>query len=189
MAEAATAALDLVRRRPPTLGTGRLVCVDGPAGSGKTTVAAALARLAPDAEVVHTDEMLAGWGGLPGLAATVSRLLRPLSRGEAGTWRRWDWVGDGWAEEHRVAPGGLLVLEGVGSAPSECADLVGCLVWVEAPSAERLARGLARDGEQMRPQWEQWRLDEDLLHGQERTRDRADVLVDGLTGAVRSLRV
>ncbi len=33
-----------VLARPPTLGVGRLVCVDGPAGSGKTTLAAALRR-------------------------------------------------------------------------------------------------------------------------------------------------
>ena len=49
---------------PPTLGTGRLVCVDGPAGSGKTTVAAALADVVPDAHVVHCDELLEGWPSL-----------------------------------------------------------------------------------------------------------------------------
>ena len=36
--------LALAASRPPTLGAGRLVCVDGPAGSGKTTLARALAR-------------------------------------------------------------------------------------------------------------------------------------------------
>ena len=162
---------------PPTLGSTRLVCVDGPAGSGKTTLAAALADVVRDAQVVHCDEMLQGWRGLPGLAASVEHLLAPLADDGAGRWRRWDWLADGWAEWHSVAAGGLLVLEGVGSWSPAIAPLVGCLVWVEAGSDLRLARGLARDGEAMRPQWEQWRLDEDALFARLRTRAHADVLV------------
>ena len=178
MPSAAEQVLEHVRSRPPTLGTGRLVCIDGPAGSGKTTLADAVSRLAPEAVVVHTDELLQGWGGLSGLAASVEALLRPLAEGRTGQWRRWDWVADGWAETHDVQPGGLLVLEGVGSWASSYAELIGCLVWVEAADAEvRLQRGLARDGVSMRPQWEQWMREEAALHTDEGTRTRADVVV------------
>jgi uridine kinase len=162
---------------PPTLGTGRLVCVDGPAGSGKTTLATALANVVPGAHVVHCDELLQGWRGLPGLARTVEELLTPLSRGERATWTRWDWIADGWAETHPVEPGGLLVLEGVGCWSPGIARLVGVLVWVEAESSLRLRRGIARDGEQMRPQWDQWRLDEDELFARLGTRSHADLVV------------
>lgn len=163
---------------PPTLGPGRLVCIDGPAGSGKTTLSAGLAAVVPDARVVHCDELLQGWSGLPDLADTVAALLAPLRHALPGHWRRWDWLADAWAETHPVPPGGLLVLEGVGSWSPAIADLVGVLVWVETASDVRLARGLARDGEQMRPQWEQWRLDEDALFSRLDTRAHADVLVD-----------
>lgn len=162
---------------PPTLGPGRLVCVDGPAGSGKTTVAAALAEVVPGAQVVHCDELLEGWRGLPGLAATVEALLTPLASGEQSGWRRWDWHADGWAETRPVVPGGLLVLEGVGCWSAAIAPLVGVLVWVEAGSQLRLARGIERDGEQMRAHWEQWRRDEDALFARLRTRDHADLVV------------
>ena len=162
---------------PPTLGPGRLVCVDGPAGSGKTTLAAALADVVPHAHVVHCDELLQGWRGLPGLAGTVEKLLEPLSRGEQGRWTRWDWAADDWAESHPVEPGGLLVLEGVGCWSPAIASSVGVLVWVEAESALRLGRGIARDGEHMRPQWEQWRLDEDALFARLGTRQSADLVV------------
>lgn len=170
--------LALVGDRPPTLGAGRLVCLDGPAGSGKTTLAAALARHAPGSVVVHTDELLQGWDGLSGLSASVERLLRPLAEGRPGSWRRWDWHADGWAETHEVAPGPLLVVEGTGSWAPAIDDLVTALVWVEAPSSARLQRGLARDGEAMRPHWERWRVEEDALHARLGTRSRADVLVD-----------
>lgn len=163
---------------PPTLGVGRLVCIDGPAGSGKTTLSAGLVDVVPDATVVHCDEMLQGWAGLPGLAASVEGLLAPLADGRPGRWRRWDWLAGGWAETHDVAPGGLLALEGVGSWSPAVAHLVGVLVWVEADSALRLARGLARDGEQMRARWERWRLDEDELFARLGTRAHADVVVD-----------
>ncbi len=166
-----------VMAAPPTLGTGRLVCVDGPAGSGKTTLAGALAGVVPGAQVVHCDDLLEGWRGLPGLATTVKALLRPLSNDEQGEWRRWDWLADDWAETHPVTPGGLLVLEGVGSWSPSIAGWVGRLVWVEAEPTLRLARGIERDGEGMRPQWEQWRLDEDDLFARSRTRDHADLVV------------
>jgi len=169
--------LDLALSRQPTLGTGRLVCIDGLAGSGKTTLARSLAALAPEAVVLGTDEMLEGWRGLPGLAASVEALLRPLAANRPGTWRRWDWHADRWAETRTVAPGPLLVLEGVGSAATAYRDLVTALVWVEAPLEVRLARWLERDGEEMRPHWDDWLADEAALHAREDTRSWADLVV------------
>jgi uridine kinase len=168
--------------RPPTLGTGRLICIDGPAGAGKTTLSAAIELADAAAHVVHCDELLAGWRGLPGLAATVERFLRPLAAGEESAWTRWAWDRDEWAESHTVSPGGLLVLEGTGCWAPAYADLVGTLVWVEAPRDLRLARGMARDGEHMREEWLTWLADEAELHELLGTRAHADVIVDG-TGA------
>ncbi len=175
--DVAQRALDHALAGPPTLGTGRLICVDGLAGAGKTTVGRALAALRPDAVVLATDEMLEGWPGLPGLGATIERLLRPLVGGRAGTWRRWDWYADEWAEEHVVRPCPLLVLEGVGAAAASYDDLITTLVWVEADRDVRLERGIARDGEAMREDWLRWLDDEAALHGRERTRDRADLVL------------
>lgn len=169
--------VDRVLAAAPTLGPGRLVCIDGPAGSGKTTLAAAVESAAGSAHVVHCDELLEGWTGLPGLAATVADLLAPLAAGRPSRWTRWDWVADQWAESHPVEPGGLLVLEGVGSWSPQVADLVGVLVWVEAGPDLRLDRGMTRDGEGMREHWLRWQVDEEALHRALRTRDHADLLL------------
>lgn len=174
---AAADLLALALTRPATLGAGRLVCVDGPAGSGKTTLAAELATLAPDATVVHTDDLLEGWDGLPGLAAAVSALLAPLAEGRPGAWRRWDWVASAWAETREVSPGGLLVLEGVGSWSPAIAPWVTALAWVEAAYDVRMARGLARDGDAFAPHWEQWARDEAALHRHSGTREVADLVL------------
>ena len=175
--EVARSVVDRVVAAPPTLGPGRLICIDGPAGSGKTTLAAAVETVAADAHVVHCDELLEGWTGLPRLAATVADLLAPLAAGRTSHWTRWDWLADQWAESHPVEPGGLLVLEGVGAWSPGIADLVGALVWVEAGPDLRLDRGMARDGEAMREHWLRWQVEEEALHRAHRTRDHADVVM------------
>jgi uridine kinase len=175
--------LDLASAREPSLHRGRLVCIDGPAGSGKTTLASEIASLS-GAPVLHMDDMFEGWDGLPRITAQVESLLLPLAAGRAGSYRRWDWPADAWAETVEVAPAPLLVLEGVGSGASSVARLVTVLVWVEVPYDLRMARGLERGGTGVAEHWRQWAVDEQDLFARERTRERADVLVDGRVGSL-----
>jgi cytidylate kinase len=79
----------------------------------------------------------------------------------------------------------VLVVEGVGAGASAYDDAITCLVWVEAPSDVRLRRGLDRDGDAAREEWFAWRDREEAMFARERTRARADVVVDGQTGRVR----
>lgn len=160
---------------PPTLGDGRLICIDGLAGAGKTTLSASLAALT-GAPVIHADELLEGWGGLPGLGATLEAVLRPLASGRPSRWRRWDWHASAWAETLALTPAPLLIIDGVGSGASAYDELITTLVWIEADRDVRLERGLARDGEDFAPYWEQWATDEEALHARERTRERADLI-------------
>ncbi len=173
------AILELALERPPTLGQGRLICLDGPAGSGKTTWAAGVADLAPGTRVIHMDDLYPGWTGLPKVDAQLDDLLRPLAQGCPGSYRRFDWVAGEFAEEVVVDPAPLLVLEGVGCGASRFASLVTVLVWIDAPHDLRMKRGVARDGDAFAPHWEQWAKDEAEVFARERTRLRADVTVDG----------
>lgn len=178
-ADAAAALLALADSRPPTLGAGRLVCVDGPAGSGKTTLAGALRALRPGTPVVHLDDLYDGWDGLPRLTGQLEGLLRPLAQGGTGAYRRYDWEAGAYAETVLVEPTSLLVLEGVGAGSRSHADLTTALAWVWAPADLRLARGLERDGAALADRWRQWMRDEDLLHEREQVAERADLVVDG----------
>jgi uridine kinase len=165
--------------RSPTLGDGRLLCIDGPAGSGKTTLAAEVAGLAPGARVVHLDDLYDGWRGLPRLADQLDTLLLPLARGSAGSYRRYDWHAGKFADTVSVEPVELLILEGVGSGSLRHAALVTTLAWVSAPSSLRVRRGIERDGPAVEPQWRRWMVDEAEHFAREQTRERADILVDG----------
>jgi uridine kinase len=176
--ETAARVLDLVRSRPATLGRGRLVSIDGPAGAGKTTLAEEISALAPGALVVHMDDLYEGWNGLPEVSRQLAGLLRPLAERLPGSYRRYDWAAGAWAETVTVQPTDLLVLEGVGSGCRTQDDLIGVLVWVEAPYEQRMRRGIERDGEAFAPHWQAWAEAEELLFARHRTRQRADLVVD-----------
>ncbi|MGH3348380.1 MAG: 4-amino-4-deoxy-L-arabinose transferase [Nocardioides sp.] len=175
--------LELASSRPPTLGEGRLVCVDGPAGSGKTTLAAGIRTAAPDAVVVHMDDLFEGWDGLPTVDAQLGTLLPPLAEGRVGCYRRWDWHASRWAEQVEVRPVPLLVIEGVGSGSLVAAPFTTVLVWVEAPYDLRLRRGIERDGDTFAPHWQSWAAAEVEHFARHRTRERADLRLGGVESA------
>ncbi|MEV4160351.1 uridine kinase family protein [Nonomuraea dietziae] len=171
----------LVKRvmdRPPSCGGTRVVAVDGPAGSGKTTFAARLGR-ALGAQVVHSDDFPVPWQEGPGpwFAALEEQVLRPLASGRAGAFRRYDWVRGAYAELVSVPVAPVLVIEGVGTARRS--PLVTFRVWVEAPRPVRLARVLERDGPELERRWLAWFEAEERWFAEDGTRQGADAVLDG----------
>ena len=170
---------------PIDAGAPGIVGIDGPAGSGKSTLAAQLAA-ETGAPVVGVDEFV-GWTDLdPSGTTWWPRLLRevvePFLAGRDSAYRRRDWYGDpeglGLLPEPVPLPAGpLLVLEGVSVTRRAIAGRLALRVWVEAPRAVRLARGLARDGEAERGHWARWQELEDAFFAADGTRARADLVV------------
>ncbi len=172
-----------IRGAEPRLGGTRLVTVDGPAGSGKTTLAARLAgALGPDVAVVHLDDLFAGWSMTGAVARLCAGVLRPLAEGRAGAFSRFDW------HIHRFQPDRvpvpaveILLVEGCGSSPRRLDPWTSLRIWVEAPLALRTARGLERDGAAMAAEWRRWQVLEDAEFAAQGTRERADVRWNGAT--------
>ena len=158
-----------------------MLAIDGPSGSGKTCLAAQIADIAEtQLGVIHMDDIFPGWDGLaqaPGLL--VDQVLKPLHDGLPAAYHRWDWEADQWAERHPVPESEVLIIEGVGSGALACASYLAMLVWIEASRDVRMERGLERDGEAYRPHWERWARQEAAMFADDRTRERADVRVDG----------
>lgn len=155
-----------------------IVAVDGPSGSGKTTLAEALAERLP-ATLVRMDDLYPGWDGLAQAVELVTDLvLEPLSCGERAAYRRWDWARGTWGETLVAAPSPFLVLEGCGSSVLPAGRYAAVRVWVQADREVRMRRGMERDGESFRPHWERWAGQEDALFAADRTRERADFVVD-----------
>jgi len=163
----------------PRAGMTRVVAVDGPAGSGKTTFAARLATLAR-APVIHTDDLCPGWDGMDKVGPLlIEQVLRPLVSGGAPRYQRYDWERETYAGWHDVPAAPTLLIEGVNSGPRDAASYLSMLLWIDAPYELRLRRGLQRDGEGSRERWGQWMRREDALFEAERTRERADIRIDG----------
>jgi uridine kinase len=166
---------------PPRLGEVRLVCIDGPAGSGKTTFAGRLTdALGDSAVLVHLEDLYAGWTLTGAVARLSAGVLRPLAEGLAGSHHRYDWGAERFADEPVVVPvPRVLVVEGCGSSPRPLDGWTTLRIWVEAPAPMRLSRGLARDGEDLAGHWRRWQESEARHFATEDTRARADVRVDG----------
>ena len=165
---------------PPAAGACRVVAVDGPSGAGKTTWAGRLAA-ALGAPLLHMDEIYPGWDGL--LAAVPllrEEILSPVVAGRPARYRRFDWDRQEYGGPELELPAArALVVEGVGAGALAVADLLTCLVWLEAPLDVRYSRSMARDGETYRPHWERWARQEAAYFAADRPRERADLLVDG----------
>lgn len=169
--------------RTATLGRSRLVAVDGPAGSGKTTLAtelqSVLASGGTEPPVLHMDDLYEGWDGLDDSLErrVVAQVLAPVAQGRAAAWQRFDWHRERFAEWHDLAPPEVLILEGCGSGARAYAAYTTLLVWVEADREERIARGITRDGEQMRHHWMRWTRSEADHFAANHTQARADIAI------------
>jgi uridine kinase len=176
-AEAVDAVVQMAADRPAqTLFVG----IDGRAGSGKTTLADAIAAAVPGAVVVHVDDFAGplvpewDWGRLR------EQVLSPLLAGRPGRYQRWEWNRDEGAEWHDVPAGRLVVIEGVSSTRREVGAPWACQIWVDAPREIRLERAVERDGDAMLSHWtDVWLPSEEAYIERERPEERVDLLVLG----------
>jgi len=174
-----------------------LVAIDGPGGSGKSFLAQSLSRnLAASGTpvtVIHFDDFfLPSEQRSPGSPADKpigadfdwsrlrNQVLVPLGRGEPARYGRYCWSRDALFETCEVPPGRVVIVEGVYASRRELADLYDLRVWVECPRELRLARGLARDGEDARSRWERdWMPSEDRYIKDHQPREQAHYVLCG----------
>jgi hypothetical protein len=175
---------EVVRRMAARSAPGgtRIVGIDGPAGSGKSTFAARLLRHLPAATLVTVDDFVSWvdpYGWWPRFTAQV---LEPLSRGRDARYQARDWVGDEFGDAlgpwKTAAWAPVIVVEGAGCARQAAAPYLAYAIWVQAPDDLRLARGLDRDGEDHRELWVRWMAAERDFYAADGTRGRADLRVD-----------
>ncbi|MCJ8505324.1 hypothetical protein MRU69_10705 [Kocuria flava] len=160
-----------------------LVGIDGRSGAGKTTLAEQLCtvlRPVRDVTVFHLEDLYPGWDGLAaGIEEYVADVLVPLREGRDAHWTAWDWLtgAPGTPRLTRVAE--VVVLEGVGACSSAARELLDVSVWVELPTALRLDRAIARDGEAYARHWDRWAAQEDAYLDADPVWDRVDILHPG----------
>lgn len=175
--------LEVATAQPAGLGPTRLVTIDGPSGAGKTTLAAALIPMASAAGWTVTgvalEELYEGWQIDGAWQRLDEQVLGPVSRGEPGRIRRYDWTQRRFGADVRPVPvTDLLVVEGCGAGCRAADAYRPTRVWVQAPPDVARDRGLARDGAEYADRLRDWAALERAHFAAEATRTRADVQVD-----------
>ena len=177
--EAIAQTLTVIDETQPRCGDTKVVAVDGPSGAGKTYFTSALAEHLPNPYVLHMDDMYPGWDGLDqGVADLHDNVLSPIARGERAAYRGWDWELERYAEWRSLPTTRLLLVDGAGSGAGLNVGFESVLIWVEADREVRFRRGIERDGESYRPQWQRWAAQEEALFLADGVRGRADLIVN-----------
>lgn len=169
--------LDLLLAAPTRCGTTRLLCIDGPAGSGKTTLASAIAAEV-DATVLHMDELYAGWDGLEAGVRQATRIVEAVAVRRPVTYAPWNWHRSDRGDAVEVPPRPTLIIEGVGAGAGPLRARASLVVWMDADEDVRKGRALDRDGDSFAPHWQSWAAQEHTHFLRERTRERSDVQID-----------
>ncbi|WP_290055784.1 uridine kinase [Amycolatopsis solani] len=140
-----------------------MLAIDGPSGAGKSTLAAlvveGLRARGYRTELVSTDAFATWDDPVSWWPRLVDGVLRPLSEGVAGAYRRMDWSTGvpRPGELVRVVVPHVLVLEGVSSGRASARTLLSHLCWLSGGSeSARLDRTVLRDGVAARAELGRW---------------------------------
>lgn len=162
----------------------RIVAIDGPAGSGKTTLASRIASTWADENVVtiHMDDLYDGWENALSERLTrtlVQSIALPASMGKSFSYRKYDWIQKRFEKTIECEVPDLLILEGVGSGQKGVRQYLDQLIWTETDSETGLQRVLRRDGDYLETEMRVWQMRESEHFQRDNTRDCATIRIDG----------
>lgn len=145
-------------------GDTKIVTIDGPAGSGKTTLANELATVLIAAQgaasVIHLDELYEGWDGA--LAQKLfdridAWILTPIKNGLSPKHLKYDWHLDKYTTWSELPLTPIVIIEGVGSGHTSLREFVSQAIWIESDEDLLLDRVVQRDGEAVRDEMLIWK--------------------------------
>lgn len=180
--EAITAIVDRIHSSKNFTGSARIIAIDGPAGSGKTTLADELCDRLSDCTVVHMDDLYDGWNQdlISELCGRIeTQILKPMSLGHKASYQAYDWHQGLFTNTQTIDNPEFLILEGVGAANPKLKQYFALSIWVEAQPTLLLDRLIARDGQQMRDRLVTWQVHEAEYFKELDVRSSVDLVVRG----------
>jgi hypothetical protein len=165
---------------PAGLGRPPVVAIDGRSGSGKSTIARAIATAVDGTTVVSTDDLawhhsFFGWADL-----LTDGVLEKVRRPEDVDFRPPAWVARNRPGSIRVpASSRLVVIEGVGAARLEAAAFTDLVIWVQSDVEQARHRCLTREAHDPDAEafWNEWMAEEIPFLARHRPWERADLVV------------
>jgi len=156
-----------------------LLAIDGPAGAGKTTLAAKLAAefsAHSTVRTIHMDELYNGWDDALGqsLTDTLQTITSAYLAGSNCVIKIFDWHLMKFAREEVISPTDYLILEGVGAAQEIVRQSGATTYWLDIDEATGLKRVLARDGAHIEKEMIQWQIQQSIHFAKDQTRENCE---------------
>lgn len=167
-----------------------LVALDGPCGSGKTTLAARLEQQLAGCLVVHTDDFylpparrVPGWESIPCANMDLERLrrevLEPAQQGQPFFYRPYSCRKGEYLPAQPCPPPRVLLVEGSYSHHPALASCFALRVFLRCPPAEQARRLQAREGERYAAFVSRWIPLEQGYFSRYRVEAGADLVLEG----------
>jgi uridine kinase len=170
-----------------------LVGIDGCGASGKSTFSAELSASLKSAAVISMDDFYKssqarirrsdpkpiGWQF--DWQRLEKEVLTPLKTHGEAKYQRYNWNTDYLQEWRSIRAFSTIIIEGIYALRPELTEYYDLRLWIECPREERLKRGLERDGERARLQWEDWMKEEDRYIASCNPHLRAHKIIQGIS--------
>jgi len=174
--------VDKVNESSKKCGQTKIIVIDGPAGSGKTTLAKSLSGLLENCPIIHMDEIYEGWeNALSPKTSTdlVDWVINPLLEVKSIEYIKYEWNLEQRIEKVVINNPKVIIIEGVGSSVSEISEHACLKLWIEVNEETGINRVLARDGLQIQEQMKTWQSQESKFFIENNSKENSDIWIDG----------
>jgi uridine kinase len=174
--------VDKVNESSKKCGQTKIIVIDGPAGSGKTTLAKSLSGLLENCPIIHMDEIYDGWENALSPKTSqdlVEWVINPLLESRSIEFVKYDWYLEKRIEKVVINLPKVLIIEGVGSSSFEISKHASLKLWIEVNKETGINRVLTRDGQQIQEQMKKWQSQESKFFIENNSKENSDIWIDG----------
>ena len=159
-----------------------LIAVDGPAGSGKSTMAKDLYLFfstSREVNLLGLDDIYDGWTNALGkkLTTDLGAIADAHVLGESITISIYDWAKSQYLDEREIKSKEILIIEGVGSAQEVMRQHKAITIWMDIDPLVGMQRVLNRDGHHIAQEMKAWQELQGQHFAQSGARDNADFII------------
>jgi uridine kinase len=174
--------VDKINESSKKCGQTKIIVINGPAGSGKTTLAKSLSGLLENCPIIHMDEIYDGWENALSPKTSqdlVEWVINPLLESKSIEFVKYDWYLEKRIEKVVINLPKVLIIEGVGSSSFEISKHASLKLWIEVNKETGINRVLTRDGQQIQEQMKKWQSQESKFFIENNSKENSDIWIDG----------